>query len=38
MDLGVNDEGVGVILNLLDQLYGFRSTLTELREVVRATR
>ena len=38
MDLGVNDEGVGVILNLLDQLYGIRSTLTELREVVRTTR
>jgi len=28
----------GVILNLLDQLYGIRSTLTELREVVRTTR
>ena len=23
-DLGVNDEGVGVILNLLDQIYGLR--------------
>jgi chaperone modulatory protein CbpM len=25
-DLGVNDEGVGVILNLLDQLHGLRRT------------
>jgi chaperone modulatory protein CbpM len=38
MDLGVNDEGVGVILNLVDQLHSMRRTLTELREVVRTTR
>jgi chaperone modulatory protein CbpM len=36
-DLGVNDEGVGVILNLLDQLHGMRRTLMELREVVGTT-
>jgi chaperone modulatory protein CbpM len=24
-DLGVNDEGVSVVLNLVDQLYGMRS-------------
>ena len=34
-DFGVNDEGVGVILNLVDQLYGLRSTLMELRHAVR---
>ena len=26
-DLGVNDEGVGVILNLLDQVHGLRKAL-----------
>jgi chaperone modulatory protein CbpM len=36
MDLGVNDAGVGVILNLLDQLHGLRSALRQMREVVRA--
>jgi chaperone modulatory protein CbpM len=35
MELGVNDEGVGVILNLVDQLHGMRRALRELREVVR---
>ena len=34
-DFGVNDEGVGVILNLVDQLYGMRRTLMEMRHVVR---
>ncbi len=38
MDLGVNDEGVGVILNLVDQLYGLRRKLIELRDVVPTTR
>lgn len=28
-DLGVNREGIGVILNLLDQLHGLRSALAE---------
>jgi chaperone modulatory protein CbpM len=37
MDLGVNDEGVGVILNLVDQLHGIRRTLMELRAVVGTT-
>ena len=37
MDFGVNDEGVGVILNLVDQLYGMRRTLMELRQAVRTT-
>ena len=36
-DFGVNDEGVGVILNLVDQLYGTRRALIELRDAVRAT-
>ena len=36
-DFGVNDEGVGVILNLVDQLYGMRRTLMEMRHVVRTT-
>jgi len=29
-DLGVNDEGVGVILNLVDQVHGLRRVMTEL--------
>ena len=37
VDFGVNDEGVGVILNLVDQLYGMRRTLRELRQEVRTT-
>jgi len=36
VDFGVNDEGVGVILNLVDQLYGMRRILRELRQEVRA--
>jgi chaperone modulatory protein CbpM len=28
--LGVNDEGIGVVLNLIDQLHGLRSTLRHL--------
>ncbi len=32
-DIGVNDEGVGVILHLIDQLHGLRKTLHDfLRE------
>jgi chaperone modulatory protein CbpM len=34
-DLGVNDEGVGVILNLLDQLHGLRRALADLVQSVR---
>ena len=37
VDFGVNDEGVGVILNLVDQLHGMRRTLRELRQEVRTT-
>jgi chaperone modulatory protein CbpM len=29
-DLGVNDEGIGVILDLIDQLHGLRGTLRHL--------
>jgi len=28
-DLGINDEGVGVVLNLVDQVHGLRRVLTE---------
>jgi len=34
-DLGVNDEAVGIILNLLDQIHGMRRTLIELQHTVR---
>ena len=33
-DLGVNDEGVGVILNLVDQVHGLRRVLSELLKSV----
>jgi chaperone modulatory protein CbpM len=35
-DLGVNDEGVGVILNLLDQVHSLRTALAEVLQSVRA--
>ena len=35
-DLGVNDEGVGVILNLVDQVHGMRKVLTELLRSLRS--
>jgi chaperone modulatory protein CbpM len=34
-DLGVNDEGVGVILNLLDQVHGLRKVLADMLQTVR---
>lgn len=34
-DLGVNDEGVGVILSLLDQVHSLRSALAEVLQSVR---
>jgi chaperone modulatory protein CbpM len=34
-DLGVNDEGVGVILNLLDQMHGLRRALAGTLQSVR---
>ena len=37
-DFGVNDEGVGVILNLVDQVHGLRRALTEMRRSVRSRR
>jgi chaperone modulatory protein CbpM len=30
-DIGANDEGIGVILHLVDQLHGVRRALAELR-------
>jgi len=36
VDIGVNDEGVGVALNLIDQLHGLRNTLMKLRLAVQA--
>jgi chaperone modulatory protein CbpM len=35
-DLGVNDEAIGVILNLIDQVHGLRRTLHELLDSVLA--
>jgi chaperone modulatory protein CbpM len=34
-DLGVNAEGVGVILNLLDQMHGLRKVLADMLQSVR---
>ena len=34
-DLGVNEEGVGVILNLLDQMHGLRRALADTLQSVR---
>ena len=34
-DLGINDEGVGVVLNLVDQVHGLRRVLTEVLRSVR---
>ena len=35
-DLGINDEGVGVVLNLVDQVHGLRRVLTEVLRSVRS--
>jgi chaperone modulatory protein CbpM len=35
-DLGVNDEGVSVILHLLDQMHGLRRTMRDLVDEMRA--
>jgi len=35
-DIGVNDEGVAVILHLLDQLHGMRRTLGDIMSAVHA--
>ena len=37
-DMGVNDQGVGVILHLLDQLHGLRSAMGELLGTIHETR
>ena len=37
-DFGVNDEGVSLILHLLDQVHGLRRSMRELLEQVRSTR
>ncbi len=34
-DFGVNDEGIGVILNLIDQIHGLRRRLQDLLQTVR---
>lgn len=36
-DFGVNDEGIDVILHLMDQLHGLRRVLAELHEGIRET-
>ena len=35
-DLGVSDEGVAVVLGLVDQIHGLRRTLSDLLQAVRA--
>jgi chaperone modulatory protein CbpM len=35
-DLGINDEGVSVILHLLDQMHGLRRSMQDLLEEMRA--
>ena len=35
-DLGVNDEGISVILHLLDQMHGVRRSMQELLQAMRA--
>jgi chaperone modulatory protein CbpM len=35
IDVGVNDEGVGVILGLIDQLHGLRRTLGDVLSAIR---
>jgi chaperone modulatory protein CbpM len=37
-DLGVNDEGIEVILHLLDQVHGLRGSMQELLARMRAAR
>src|ERR1700756_1070084 len=36
-DLDVNDAGIGVILNLVDQVHGLRRTLAELLQEMRSS-
>jgi len=37
-DFGVNDEGISLILHLLDQVHGLRRSMRELLEQMRTTR
>ena len=37
-NLGVNNEGIGIVLNLVDQVHGLRSVLTDLLSAVQADR
>ena len=37
-DLGVNDEGVSVVLHLIDQMHGLRRTMRDLLDEMRAGR
>ena len=37
-DLGINDEGIEVILHLLDQMHGLRATMQELLSEMRGGR
>jgi len=37
-DLGVNAEGIGIVLNLVDQVHGLRSVLADLVSATRADR
>ena len=37
-DLGVNDEGISVILHLVDQVHGLRRSMQELLDAMRAAR
>jgi chaperone modulatory protein CbpM len=37
-DFGVNDEGVSLVLHLLDQVHGLRRTMRELLEQMRGAR
>jgi chaperone modulatory protein CbpM len=37
-DLGVNDEGISVILHLLDQMHGLRRSMHEMIDAVREDR
>jgi chaperone modulatory protein CbpM len=37
-DFGVNDEGISLVLHLLDQVHGLRRSMRELVEQMRVTR
>lgn len=37
-DLGVNDEGIAIVLHLVDQLHGLRGAVTHIRTEIRIAR